>query len=135
MPRKPVDFETVREIAMALPGVEESSSDRGQAFKVRGKLLTWTAINASAEQDSLAVRIDANLRAELLAAEPDVFYLTPHYESYPVVLVRLARISRESLRKLLGTACLFVSSKAPKSRAKSQRRKPALLRGSMRSKK
>jgi hypothetical protein len=120
MPRKRVDFETVREIAMALPGVEESSSDRGRAFKVDGKLLTWTAINASADEGSLAVRIDSNLRTELLAAEPDVFYLTPHYESYPVVLVRLARISRESLRKLLGTACLFVSN-APKRRARAKK--------------
>jgi hypothetical protein len=121
MPRKQVDFDTVREIAMALPDVEETSSDRGPAFKVRGKLLTWPAINASAEQGSLAVRIDSNLRAELLAAEPDVFYLTPHYEGYPVVLVRLARISRESLRKLLGTACLFVSS-GPKRRARAKKK-------------
>jgi hypothetical protein len=118
MPRKKVDFETVREVAMALPEVEESASDRGLAFKVGGKLLTWSPTHRSAEAGSLAVRIDFNLRTELLAAQPDTYYLTPHYESYPVVLVRLARISRASLRKLLGTAWSFVSSTAPKTRAK-----------------
>ena len=103
---------------MALPDVEDATGDRGPAYKVRGKLLTWLANNRSAEQGSLAVRIDTSLRAELLATEPDACYLTPHYEGYPVVLVRLARISRESLSKLLGTAWLFVASNAPKSRAK-----------------
>jgi hypothetical protein len=118
MARKQVDFDTVREIVMALSDVEESTSDRGPAFKVSGKLLAWPPTHRSAEAGSLAVRIDFNLRTELLAAQPDVYYLTPHYESYPVVLVRLARIGRASLRKLLGTAWSFVSSTVPKTRAK-----------------
>ena len=113
---------------MALPDVEDATGDRGPAYKVRGKLLTWLANNPSAEQGSLAVRIDSSLRAELLASEPDACYLTPHYEGYPVVLVRLARISRESLSKLLGTAWLFVTSNAPKSRAKAKKKRPARKR-------
>jgi hypothetical protein len=112
---------------MALPDVEDATGDRGPAYKVRGKLLTWLANNPSAEQGSLAVRIDSSLRAELLATEPDACYLTPHYEGYPVVLVRLARISRESLSKLLGTAWVFVTSNAT-SRAKAKKKRPARKR-------
>lgn len=116
MPRKSVDFETAREIATALPDVEASTSYGAPSFKLRGKLLACQAIHRSAEQGSLAVRIDFNLRDELLAAEPDIYYVTPHYEAYPTVLVRLARIDRRSLRKLLETAWTFVDSKAPKRR-------------------
>jgi hypothetical protein len=50
------------------------------------------------------------------------------YESHPVVLVRLARISRGALRQLLGTAWLFVSSNVPERRARAQRKKPARKR-------
>ena len=114
MARKILDFDTVREIALALPDVEEVASNLGPAFKLRGKLLACPAIHSSAEDGTLLVRIDGNLRAELLAAQPDVYYLTPHYESYPSILVRVARSDRSSLRKLLGTAWAFVSSSAPK---------------------
>jgi hypothetical protein len=113
MPRKPVNFDTVREIAMSRPYVEESTSTRGQAFNVRGKMLTCLASHRSAEPGSLVVRVELKQRAELLASDPDVYYITAHYEDYPSVLVRLKRISRTALRELLGTAWEFVSSGAP----------------------
>jgi hypothetical protein len=125
MPRKPIDFGTVRQIAMSLPEVEESTSWGVPAYKLHGNLLACQAINRSAEPGSLVVKIDFNLRAELLAAEPDVYYLTPHYENYPSVLVRLERISRRSLRKLLGTAWVYVGSEPPRRRAKSRTKKSA----------
>ena len=36
-----------------------------------------------------------------LREEPDKYYITPHYERYPVVLARLDRLSDEELRDLL----------------------------------
>jgi hypothetical protein len=128
MPRKVVDFDTVREIAMALPDVEQSTSYGATSFKVRGKMFACPAINRSAEAGSLGVRIDFNLRAQLLASTPDVYYLTPHYENYPCVLVRLARINRTALKQLLGTAWFFVSSSAPKRRVKVLRKMSARKR-------
>jgi hypothetical protein len=128
VPRKPVDFDTVKEIAMAMPDVEQATSWGATSFKVRGKMFACPAIHSSAEEGSLGVRIDFNLRAELLASDPDVYYLTPHYENYPAVLVRLARISRKALRDLLGTAWVFVSSSAPKSRARTGKKKSARKR-------
>jgi hypothetical protein len=121
--KKGMGLDTVRELAMALPDVEESTSYGAPGFKVRGKLLTCQPINRSAEADSLMVRIDFDLRAELLAAEPDVYYVTPHYEKYPAVLVRLAKIRRPALAKLLGTAWAFVSAKAPARRGTATKRK------------
>jgi hypothetical protein len=114
MPRHKVDFAVVGEIALALPDVEDGSMHGAPAWKVRGRLLTCQAINKSAEPNSLAVRVSFDERARLLAAEPGTYYLTDHYLNYPVVLVRLSQIDRESLRNLLGAAWLFVSEKARK---------------------
>jgi CO/xanthine dehydrogenase Mo-binding subunit len=49
----------------------------------------------AAEPNTLAVRIDFDQRAELMAAEPDVYYVTDHYLNYPTVLVRLSRIAED----------------------------------------
>jgi hypothetical protein len=54
------------------------------------------------------VRTDFEQRAELLAAAPEVYYITPHYEGYPAVLVRLRRVTPDVLADLLGMAYRFV---------------------------
>jgi hypothetical protein len=119
-----MDFTAVRALAAALPGVQDTSGPRGVAFKAGGKLLACTAIHSSAEEGSLVVRIDPQLRAELLSSEPEVYYLTPHYAPYPTVLVRVARIGQAALRKLLGTALLFVTSQ-PAARPRAAKAKAA----------
>ena len=102
---------------MALPDVEESTIHGAPSLKVRGRLLTCPAIHRSAEPNTLAVRIGSAQRAELMAAEPAVYYVTDHYVDHPTVLVRLSRIHRDSLRDLLAAARLFVISQAKKGRA------------------
>ncbi len=103
MPRTKVTFDIVREIGLALPDVEEGTMYGSPALKVRGNLLTCLAIHKSAEPHSLAVRIDFDQRAGLLAEEPETNYLTDHYVNYPVVLVRLSQIRTDQLRDLLGS--------------------------------
>jgi hypothetical protein len=104
MPRSTINFDTVRNIGLALPGVEESTAYGQPALKVHGKLLACIPVNPSAEPGSLAVRVDFDDRAELLAADPDVYYVTDHYVGYTAVLVRLSRVSPDVLRDLLGMA-------------------------------
>ncbi|MGH9738154.1 MAG: MmcQ/YjbR family DNA-binding protein [Candidatus Acidiferrales bacterium] len=115
MRKKIINFDAVRKIALELPGVEEDSAYGGRAFKVDGKLLACTPVNRSAEPGSLGVRIDINDRAHLLAEAPDVYYVTEHYVPYPMVLVRLSRVTPDVLRDLLRMAHKFVTAK-PKSR-------------------
>ena len=119
MPGTKVTFDIVREIGLALPEVEESTMYGSPALKVDGKLLTCMAIHKSAEPQSLAVRIDFDQRAGLLADEPETYYITDHYANYPVVLVRLSRIRMDQLRELLGSAWRFVT--AQKSRMVTRR--------------
>ena len=114
MPRRTPDFNLVRELARDLGDVEESTTREDAFIKVRGKLLTWISVNKSAEPGSLAVRIDLDHRAELLEADPDVYYLTDHYLNFPVVLVRLSRIHPDALQGLLRMAWSFVTAKPKK---------------------
>jgi hypothetical protein len=108
-----ISFETVRNIGLELPGVEEGTMYGSPALKVHGKLLTCLPIHKSAEPNSLAVSIDFEQRAELIAAAPDTYYLKDHYVNYPVVLVRLSRIRLDALRDLLALAWRCVTAKMP----------------------
>jgi hypothetical protein len=112
MPRNTIDFGTVRNIGLTLPGVEESTAYGSPALKVHGKLLAGIPVNRSAEPGSLGVCVDFDDRAELLAADPDVYYVTDHYVPYNVVLVRLSRVNPDVLRDLLGMAYKFVTRNA-----------------------
>jgi hypothetical protein len=112
MARTKTDFDAVRRIVRELSGVEESPMYGSPAFKVNGKLLTCIPVNKSAEPESLAVCIDPDRRAELMAAAPDIYYVTEHYENYPMVLVRLSRIHSDALHDLLNMAYRFVSAKS-----------------------
>jgi len=110
MPRGTINFDTVRKIGLALPGVEESTAYGAPALKVHGKLLACVPVNRSAEPGSIMVRVDFDDRAELLAAAPDVYYVTDHYLNYNAVLVRLSRVTPDILRDLLGMGQRFVTA-------------------------
>lgn len=97
-----------------MPGVKESTTYGEPALKVRGKLLACIPSHRSAEPDSLAVRVDFDDRAELLATAPDVYYVTDHYVGYNAVLVRLSRVNADVLRDLLGMAYKFVTRDSAK---------------------
>jgi hypothetical protein len=106
-----LNFDSVRKIGLALPGVEEGTAYGAPALKVRGKRLACVPTHRSAEPGSLAVRVDFDNRAELLAADPDVYYVTDHYLDYSAVLVRLSRVTADVLRDLLGMAHKFVTGR------------------------
>lgn len=106
-----ISFDTVRKIGLALPGVEEGTSYGSPALKIGGKMFACVPSHKSAEVGSLAIRIDFEQRAELLAADPETYYITEHYLNYPAVLLRLSRATPDMLRDLLGTARRFVLQK------------------------
>jgi hypothetical protein len=109
--RRRIDFDKVREIALTLPDIEASESPRGPSLKMHGKLMACPAIHRSAEPDSLMVRVDSEQRERLMAAEPDTYYVTEHYIKHPAVLVRLSRISLDSLANLLGISWRFLAER------------------------
>lgn len=112
MPRKVPDFDMVRDIAVSLPDVKESTTRLGRSLRMHGQLLACQAIHRSAEPGSMVVRIGLADRARLLAERPAVYYVTDHYAPYPSVLVRLSKTDRESLRSVLETAWKYVGAQA-----------------------
>jgi hypothetical protein len=123
MPKSAINFDTVRKIGLALPGMEESTAYGAPALKVRGKLLACVPTHRSAEPGSVAVRVGFEDRAELLEAAPDVYYVTDHYLNYNAVLVRMSRITPDVLRDLLGMAHKFVTAEAARRSPSRNKRK------------
>jgi hypothetical protein len=62
-------------------------------------------------------------RDALLDEEPDVYYVKPHYEPYPCILVRLKKVHRDALRDLLTGAWRRAAAEKPARRAKSKSRR------------
>ncbi len=103
-----VAWDELRALALALPETEESTAYRQPAFRVAGKAF---AAMSPHEEGALVVWCDPDERPLMIEASPDVFYVTPHYESSPTVLVRLDAIRRDELAERLRDSWLI---KAPK---------------------
>ncbi|HET6546930.1 MAG TPA: MmcQ/YjbR family DNA-binding protein, partial [Solirubrobacter sp.] len=91
----------VVEAGTRLLGVEVTTSYGTPALKVRDKLICRLRTNP----DALVVRVIDVADAEaLLKGDPDVFFITPHYDGYPVVLVRLEATDPAQLEELVEDA-------------------------------
>ena len=54
------------------------------------------------DPDALVVWVaDLDDKEALLAADPDVFFTTPHYDGHPIVLVRLDQVDRGEAAELI----------------------------------
>jgi hypothetical protein len=96
-----ISFGDVRQMALALPGVEEGTSYGTPAFKLRKKML----LRLREEGDVIVLKLaDDALRDVLMQSQPDVFFITDHYRGYPAVLVRLPQVYPAELRELIQTA-------------------------------
>lgn len=95
-----VTFEAVRQLALALPEVEEGTWFGTPAFRVRKKSFA----RLRDEGTVLVVKVDLGQQEALTELEPATYFITPHYAGHPYVLVRLANADEEELRGLLTDA-------------------------------
>jgi len=94
-------WDDVVAIGTGLPGVEVTTSYGTPALKVRDKLICRLRTNP----DALVVRvIDMEDRDALIRGDPDAFFITPHYQEYPYVLVRLEAVDPVELGELVEDA-------------------------------
>jgi len=95
-----VSYQTVRELGLALPDVEEGTSYGTPALKVKGKLFArlWE------DGTTLVLKTTFEQREDLMAAKPETYYITDHYLHYTWMLVRLPTVHPDAIRELLQTA-------------------------------
>jgi hypothetical protein len=94
-------------------------------WRVGKKLIAWERPLRKSDREALAARgieppegdilgarvADEGVKFALIADEPDVYFTTPHFDGYPAVLVKLAKIDEVGLRELIVEAWL---TQAPK---------------------
>ena len=85
----------VRELALGLPQTKEKPSYGTPGFRVKDRLFARLRTGP----DALVIWSDE--KELLLGADPDKFFTTPHYDGYPMVLVRLDNVDRQELLELL----------------------------------
>jgi len=106
------------------PGVEESTMYGTPALKLGGRLIACIASNKSAEPNTLVVRTDFEQRDILVAEEPGTYYFKDYHKTFPVVLVRLSKVTPDAMRDLLSGAVGVVSASQKKRRPAPRRAKP-----------
>jgi len=113
-------FETVRAVGLTLPDVESATRyDGSPLLKVGGSFMAGLATHPSAEPATLVVRADADERELLIEDAPQTYYVTDYYRKYPLVLARLSRLDRDSLRDLLSMSRRLTLSKTRRHISKS----------------
>jgi hypothetical protein len=93
-------FETVRRIALSLPGVEEGPCYGTPAFRVKGKLFA----RLKEDGETLVLRTDFEAREALLEARPETYFITDHYAGHEWILVRLGAVTRPELEDRITSA-------------------------------
>ena len=113
--------EDVRRIALGLADVTQD----GLSYRVDGKLIAWPWLERLdpkkarvANPDVLVVRVASELdKHALIELEPAVFFTEPHFDGWPMVLIRLKAIEEPLLVKLLADSYALAKAK-PKRRSR-----------------
>ena len=111
-------WDDVRRLALALPQTVEGSGREGMlSWSVKDKTFAWERPlrrgdlealgDAAPKGPVLAARVpDLGAKEALVADDGGVYFITPHFNGYPAILVRLDRIAVPELEELLVEAWL-----------------------------
>jgi hypothetical protein len=89
----------IRRIALELPGAYEQVSYEGRpSWRTKPRMFAWIRSDPVA----LVVWVDSlDAKDAMIASEPTTFFTTPHYDGYPIVLVRLQAIDGRRAKELI----------------------------------
>ena len=104
------DADDVRRLALALPGVVEIDSD-GFDFRVADKGFVWSYPERKPGKPRV-IRSDIAVlyvgdeaeKQALLLGEPALFFTTPGYDGWPLVMLRLPEVDTGRLAELVTDA-------------------------------
>jgi hypothetical protein len=122
--RGSLTLDDVRELALSMPEVEETTAYGMPAFKAGKTRFAGRPIERrDVEPNSLGVHVSFEERDRLIASRPDVYYLTEHFAPYPAVLVRLSNMRHDELRELLDRAWHFARERQRPAKKKKKKKK------------
>jgi hypothetical protein len=116
-------LDDVRRIALALAETSERESSGGnRQWRVKDKLFVWERPLRQADFKALGDKVPSGpilgahvehlvAKEALLANDEGVFFTTPHFDGYPIILVRLDEIAVGDLEEVVVEAWL---ARAPK---------------------
>lgn len=115
-------WDDVSRIASALPEVTEDESRGLVSWRVKNKLFAWERPLRKSDLKALGDAApdgpilgawvpDEGAKEALIADQPDVYFTTPHFNGYAIVLVQLEAIEADELGELVVEAWL---QRAPK---------------------
>src|SRR6266566_4543833 len=110
--------EEVRQVALALPEVEEIDSD-GFDFRVAGRGFVWSYPERRPGKPRV-IRTDIAVlfvgdeaeKQALMLGEREVFFTAPGYEGLPLVMLRLPEVDAVRLAELVTDAGRYRSDQA-----------------------
>lgn len=86
-----ITLDTLRQIILALPTTEETTSWGHPSFKVNGKaMLFWNPAH-----DCPVFKVPFEERDHLIEIDPDTFFTTDHHRPHRLVLARPDRLDLE----------------------------------------
>ncbi len=101
------NIETVRRLALALPGIEEGICYGTPAFYLRRKMV----VRLRDDHETLVVAFPKADREALIDRRPDVFSVTDHYRNYDNVLLSLLAVDEALLRQMIEGAWRLKAAK------------------------
>jgi hypothetical protein len=102
-----ITVDTVRNFFFNDPATTEKPCFGTPAWYVKGKLFA----RALEDDRSVVVKVDFDERAALVEEAPESYAVTPHYQNYPMVIVRLPKVRRDDLEERLVEAWRFCAPK------------------------
>lgn len=92
----PLTYESLRAFALSLglPNVEDAVSWGQPNLKAHGKMWVWW----SPQEDAPVFKTTFEEREFLIEVDPETFFFTNHYKSWPLILARPDKVDMEWVR-------------------------------------
>ena len=92
----PITWESLRAFALSLglPNVEDAVSWGQPNLKAHGKMWVWWSL----KEDAPVFKTTFEEREFLIEVDPETFFFTSHYKSWPLILVRPDKLEWDWVR-------------------------------------
>lgn len=120
----PLTRAQARTLMLSIPGTDERPYFNKPATFIHDRFLA----KVHDSEDAITLQVGSmEMRAMMLEAEPELFYIIDHYRNFPFVLARLSALTQKSLKEMLmGRAAQLAAMPPIKRRPKKPAKKKSV---------